>query len=151
MMVPTLVCALAVAGSTIAAATGPIRLDSGSVHLQVTAIGWDDNASGPNAQDVPANGKRYVAIKLKLVNLAHGVYFDSPGDGGLLLDSANHPYAPVDRGPRPALAPKVRILPRHALIGWMTFEIPRSAHPTKFVFALPTTLGGKPISASWQL
>jgi hypothetical protein len=45
----------------------------------------------------------------------------------------------------------VRILPRHVLIGWMTFEIPRSARPKKFVFALPTTLGGRPVSASWGL
>jgi hypothetical protein len=133
--------ALLALGALIMAATasglsgGTITLKSYDQHLRVTVIGWANNAHSSNEFLTPSAGHRFLAVKLKIVNLASNTYDDSPGNGAILEDTAHRQYHSTFGGPDPSLE-TVRILPHDWVVGWLTFEIPRTAKPRLFAFTL---------------
>jgi Domain of unknown function (DUF4352) len=132
-----IVAALVVpAAATSASNSGrTVTLKSYDQNLRITMLGWVNGAQGSSEYDTPAAGKKYVSIKLRVTNLSKRTYSDSPSNGVKLQDKGHRSYDSTIAGPEPQLN-HVRILPHDWEIGWITFEIPRTAKPRLFSFTL---------------
>jgi len=113
-----------------------MTLKSYDQYLRITVLKWVNNARGSSSFDTPSPGKKYLAIKLKITNLSSKIYDDSPTNGAVLQDTQHRNYDTAFGGPEPDLGGSVRILPHDWTVGWITFEIPRTAKPRLFEFTL---------------
>jgi Domain of unknown function (DUF4352) len=96
----------------------------------------------------PDRGKKYVAVKLRITNLARRTYRDSPSNGATIITTAHAGYdSSIFDAVEPGLG-SPRIAPRDSRVGWLSFEIPRRAVPWKFQFALDS---GFSAGAEWRL
>jgi hypothetical protein len=99
----------------------------------------------------PRRGRRFVAIDLVLENSGTVPYNDSPGNGATLIDAQDHGYEEtLDESPScHPLGSGVRIAPASKRAGCLVFEIPKSASPAVFQFALNS--GFSEDTGEWQL
>ncbi|NJP92772.1 DUF4352 domain-containing protein [Nonomuraea sp. FMUSA5-5] len=86
----------------------------------------------------PQTGKKYVAVEVTLTNAGQAVYSDSPTNGAVLIDAQNQQYnsaiANVSEGQ--GFGGSVTANAGDSRKGVIVFEIPQSAQPAKFQFAL---------------
>jgi uncharacterized protein DUF4352 len=132
--------ALVVAGSASgasSAATGgrTITLRSYDQYLRITVLGWERTRRGSDAYDRPSPGHVYIAVKLRVRNLARRTYNDSLSNGAILESTTHHQFDPTFGGPNPSID-DVRIVSQDWVVGWITFEVPRTVKPRLFELTL---------------
>ncbi|MEV4290299.1 DUF4352 domain-containing protein [Nonomuraea bangladeshensis] len=102
----------------------------------------------------PATGNRYVAVQLALVNQGQSAYSDTLGTGALLVDGAGQEYranptARVSEAQSFDGAGAVTIGVGESRRGALVFEIPETATPVTFRFALDGGLATQ--KGEWRL
>jgi Domain of unknown function (DUF4352) len=97
----------------------------------------------------PSNGKRFVAVKLRLTNTGDAVYSDSPSNGATVIDRKDQGYESTifsTAGCPDLGSPTIR--PGDRRVGCITFEVPKQAKLRTFQFALDSGFG--PETGEWQ-
>jgi hypothetical protein len=123
-------------------------LKSYDQYVRVTLLSLRNPASSGDSYVQPDRGKKFVAVKLRITNLARRVYRDAPSNGATIVTTAHVGYdADLFEAVKPGLGTP-RVAPRDSRVGWLTFEIPRRAAPWKFQFALDS---GFSTGAEWRL
>jgi hypothetical protein len=119
------VAATAASGST-KANTNTLRSDD--QNLRITITDWMPNAR-VDEFNAPGLGKKYVAIKLRVTNLANVAWDDSLENGAELQDTQHRSYDAdvVIDDSKPTLPD--RIQPHDWATGWIFFEVANTAKP----------------------
>jgi Domain of unknown function (DUF4352) len=100
--------------------------------MKVTVMQIVNNAKGQDEYSQPSQGKRFFALRIKLTNVGTAVYDDSPDNGIALIDTQDQQYTNTTYGGlTPDLGGGVKIAPGDARVGWMTFEVPKTARMKK--------------------
>ncbi|MEW2527754.1 DUF4352 domain-containing protein [Streptomyces sp. NPDC047071] len=107
--------------------------------LDVTALKVVDPATGANAYLGPDSGNRFVAVRFRLENTGDGPYKDSPSNGAQLIDTVGQRFdaswvAETTAGP--SFPGSVTLSSGDTALGYVTFELPRTARPEKVQFAM---------------
>lgn len=100
----------------------------------------------------PEKGKRYVSFLLVLENTGSDVYDDSPTNGIVVIDSADHSFDAADSGffytRNPDLgSPKIRSGDRRQ--GWVTFMVPKRSKLRTFQMTLESGFADE--TGEWTL
>jgi hypothetical protein len=96
------------------------------------------NPATPDQYSKPKTGNKLVAIELTLANSGQAVYDDSPTNGATLIDGEGQQFRPTysDVGEGQAFGGTSTINMGDSRKGVIVFEVPESAQPAKFQFAL---------------
>jgi hypothetical protein len=117
-----------------------LTLAGGNERLTVRPLAVVDPASVGSAFVRPQPGDRYVAVVVRLTNVAESPYDDSPANGAVLTTADGRFYAPTF-GPagHPLGTPR---LPSHeSTLGLLTFEIPAGVALRQFRLTLASGFG----------
>ncbi|MFI7454697.1 DUF4352 domain-containing protein [Nonomuraea sp. NPDC049714] len=96
------------------------------------------NPATPGQYSKPKTGNKLVAIELTLANSGQAVYDDAPTNGATLIDGEGQQFRPTysDVGEGQAFGGTSTINMGDSRKGVIVFEVPESAQPAKFQFAL---------------
>lgn len=96
------------------------------------------NPATPDQYSKPKTGNKLVAIELTLANSGQAVYDDSPTNGATLIDGEGQQFRPTysDVVEGQAFGGTSTINMGDSRKGVIVFEVPESAQPGKFQFAL---------------
>ncbi|NUR64027.1 MAG: DUF4352 domain-containing protein [Catenulispora sp.] len=119
--------------------------------LSVTLVKFADPATSSDEFMKPDNGKRYVAVQLRITNTATTAYSDSPTNGATLIDASGQQYrltfADVTLGQ--SFNGDVRLSPGASALGVMTFEVPTEEKIATFQFTLDSGFADQ--TGQWQI
>ncbi|GGV05294.1 DUF4352 domain-containing protein [Streptomyces spectabilis] len=107
--------------------------------LDVTALKVVDPAANANAYFGPDPGNRFVAVQFRLENTGDGPYKDSPANGAELVDTDGQRFSAswvAETTAGPSFPGSVSISPGDTALGYVTFELPRTAQPEKVQFTM---------------
>jgi hypothetical protein len=113
-----------------------ITLRSDDELLRITLLKVQDPAHVIGQFGAPAAGNKLVAVQLKLTNLSHAFYHDSPGNGTKLISTSGRMYSTVLPGVDPNLDGLGGMDWGESQVGRLTFEVPIKMRPWKLRFVL---------------
>lgn len=123
--------------------------DDGS-KIQVTALKVVNTKPTDQLLTVD-QGKRLLAVQFKLVNTGTAPYADAPGNGAKVVDAQGQQYAAAimffDIGAGPMLPASMKIAPGHRALGYLAFQVPKSAKVSQVQFAMDSGFGE---TAQWN-
>jgi hypothetical protein len=125
-----------------------LRGNDENLVVRVKVLSVRDPAPSANEFFGPAQGKRWVAFRVRLVNVGDLVYDDSPSNGVRVVDTADQEYTTTIGGVEPQLG-STTIRPGDARVGWLTFEVPKGTKLRLFQFTLDSGFG--PETGEWNL
>lgn len=107
--------------------------------IAVTVKKWVDPATSKDQYMKPADGSRYVAAQLELVNTGSAPYDDSPSNGAKVADADGQQFNStmtlgITAGPE--LPSGVKIAPGGKALGYIVFEVPKDSKVTLLHFGL---------------
>lgn len=107
--------------------------------IAVTVKKWVDPAQSKNEYVKPADGSRYVAAQLELVNTGTAPYDDSPSNGAKVADADGQQFNStmtmgITAGPE--LPGGVKIAPGGKALGYIVFEVPKDSKISLLHFGL---------------
>jgi hypothetical protein len=109
------------------------------------------NPATPDQYSKPKTGNKLVAIELTLANSGQAVYDDSPTNGAALIDSEGQQfrstYSDVREGQEFGGTSTINM--GESRKGVIVFEVPESAQPAKFQFALDSGFADQ--TGEWAL
>lgn len=103
----------------------------------------------PTRFSTPAPGRRFVGVRLRVVNTGGTVWRDAPFNGARLVDASGGTHEPVvsDAG-GPALV-FATVLPGDTRLGSLVFPVPDGAVVDRLTFALDSGFG--PVRGEWAM
>ncbi|MGW7439230.1 DUF4352 domain-containing protein [Streptomyces sp. NPDC054849] len=107
--------------------------------IAVTVKKWVDPATSKDQYMKPADGSRYVAAQLELVNTGSAPYDDSPSNGAKVADAEGQQFNStmtlgITAGPE--LPSGVKIAPGGKALGYIVFEVPKDSKVALLHFGL---------------
>ncbi|AUG79376.1 hypothetical protein CFP65_4646 [Kitasatospora sp. MMS16-BH015] len=104
----------------------------------VTVVKLTDNAEGADEFTKPADGKRFVAVQFRIKATGAKGYNDAPQNSAKLIDAQGQAYGATvaDTKAGPAFQVPAAIASGESALGFVTFEVPADAKPSKVQFAL---------------
>lgn len=116
--------------------------------LEVALLGVRDPAEPSAGGAPPEEGRRYVAVELRISNAGGRPYDDTPANGATLRDADGGAWsAGLDDPVTPGFG-TLALAAGGSRTGWLTFEIPAGATPRALRFAADGGFGG---AATWRL
>jgi hypothetical protein len=141
-------------GGTSTATIGrPITLQGlePGLRMSVTVTQVFDPATPAGTFTKPQAGQKFVAVQVRLANVGQAVYDDAPDNGARLIDAQGQQYssaiARVTEGQ--GFQGSATINPGDSRMGVIVFEVPRTARPAKFQFALNSGFAAQ--TGEWAL
>lgn len=125
---------------------------SGGGHATITVVKVADPARSTDEYEQPDQGKRLVAVQVRITDTGTTVYDDAPDNSGRLIDSQGQQYEPELFGDTTAgkgFGGIVRIVPGASALGVIVFAVPDGTRITAFQFALDSGFARQ--SGQWQL
>jgi Domain of unknown function (DUF4352) len=120
--------------------------------MRVTLVQGSDPAPPKDAFFAPGKDARFVALQIRLENVGSVMYSDSPGNGAVIVDADGQQFS-ESLGAGTTLGPTfgagVRVPPGGSALGYLVFELPKSAKPAVFQFTLDSGFG--PETGEWDL
>jgi hypothetical protein len=105
--------------------------------VDVTLLSFAGNVRSSDEFCTPDAGMRYFAVEIRLKNVGTAVYDDAPSNGAVLVDSGDHQYSDTALcGEKKPDIGSPKIGPGDSRVGWMTFQVGKSAVIKKFQFTL---------------
>ena len=148
-IVAMLVVASSAQASTQVGQSRNLRGNDGEV-MRVTLLRVNPNMHSGNEYTQPAHGNRFYGVFVRLRNIGHVRYDDSPSNGLALVTRAGGQYdstAFVDVNP--SLDGSFRIPPGQTRIGWLVYEVPRAAKLDLMQLTLSSGFADQ--TAQWKL
>jgi hypothetical protein len=130
----------------------PVTLAAqGAPSLSATAVRVVDPAAPADRLLPPDGGTRFVAVQFLLTNVGRSTYHDDPGLGARLIDTHDQQYNSelAETAAGPSMTDNVRIGPGSRARGFVTFQLPLGARPSRIQFTLDS--GDGPQTAEWHL
>ncbi|MDH6112482.1 hypothetical protein P3T36_001365 [Kitasatospora sp. MAP12-15] len=117
----------------------------------ITVVKVVDNAQSSDDYNKPADGKRWIAVQLRIKNTGTAAYNDDPENGTTLLDDQSQSYNPTvaDITAGQSFPTPLAIAPGDSALGFITFEVPVATKLVKAQFALDSGFADQ--SGQWQL
>jgi hypothetical protein len=126
-----------------------ITLQSDDEYLQIQLLEVRDPAHVIGTFGAAGPGHKLIAVKLKLTNLSHIFYRDSPGNGTKLISTTGHAYPTVLPGLDPNLDGLAGMSQGQSQIGRLTFDVPIQTRPWRLRYTLDS--GYSDQTGSWLL
>lgn len=141
---PTTQATAAKVGDTIT-----LKSNDSGLKVAVTLMKVVPTAKSSEYSD-PEPGNRMAALQIRLKNVGTVAYTDAPTNGASVIDAQDqeHGASILEIELRPALDFPT-IAPGSARVGYLAFEVPKSAKLAKFQFTLDSGYG--PQSGEWSL
>lgn len=123
----------------------------GDEKLAVTLVKVADPAKGADEFSGPSDGKRWVAVQIRITNTATTAYSDSPTNGAKLVDTQGQRYSVTfgDTTLGQAMDSGVKLAPGDSALGVILFEVPTGQKLATFQFALDSGFADQ--TGQWQL
>lgn len=121
------------------------------VKFAVTLVKVDRAPKSSNEYIQPDKGKKWVAVQLKITNTGTEVYDDSPDNCGQAADTQGQRYSSqyVDSLAAGPSFPSLNLPPGEKALGWVTFEVPKSARITTIQYTADSGMGNS--TAQWTI
>jgi hypothetical protein len=119
--------------------------------VATTLVTVVDPAPPADEYSTPGAGNRLVAVQFRLRNTGTAPYDDSPANGAKVLDAQGHQFESsfLDTKAGPSLPSQTRVAPGGTALGYITFEVPKTAKITGVQFGLNSGLADQ--TGEWTL
>lgn len=105
--------------------------------LDVTVKKWLDPAKGADEFNTPAEGKRWVAAQIQLVNTGTSTYSDSPSNGVQAVDAEGQRFdatiGDISAGPQMT---SIKLPKGDKALGWIVIEVPKASAVATLQFTM---------------
>lgn len=123
----------------------------GDEKLAVTLVKVADPAKSSEEFSGPSDGKRWVAVQIRVTNTGTAAYADSPGNGAKLVDTQSQRYSETFGNTTlgQAMDTDVKLAPGDSALGVILFEVPADQKLATFQFALDSGFADQ--TGQWQM
>jgi hypothetical protein len=126
-----------------------LRGNDGEV-MRVTLVRVNGNMHSSNEFMQPSHGNRFYGVYLRIRNIGHVRYSDSPSNGLALVTRAGAQYDTTAFADfNPSLDGSFRIPPGQTRVGWIVYEVPRNAKLDLMQLTLSSGFADQ--TAQWKL
>lgn len=119
--------------------------------MAVTLVKVAATTTATDQFSTPQAGNRYCAVQFRLASHGRNAYDDAPSNGAVVVDSQGQQFNAtivVSIAAGPLLPAEVKIPPGGTALGWIVFEVPKTARITAVQFALSSGFGN---AGQWRI